>query len=170
MNRRSFRKGWRTCIRSIYFVYTRGSPVLILAVGMYYCYTLFYNVSKDTTAITNVAFAIVASLAALSFSCARAIEKSPEDKDRFTYAGERYMHAAILLLIASVIKYALLSLQANELISSLEWLVQGLRYGMGSFVGILFFWALMSAHTGLKVINDLLWSRIRRQPDWDDIW
>ena len=169
MNRQSFQRLWRVFVRSIYVTYVRGSPLLVLVVGFWYTMTLFENLSKDTTAITNVAFAFVASLAALSFSCARAIEKPPEHKDRFTYAGERYLHAAILFLMASVIKYTLLSLEANEWVSNQEWLAKGLRYGMGSFVSILFFWALMSAHTALKVINDLLWLRFSRHPDWDDL-
>ncbi|MFX0200083.1 MAG: hypothetical protein ACFFCW_28510 [Candidatus Hodarchaeota archaeon] len=169
MNKQIFRHAWGVSIRSVYLMYIRGSPLLLLAVGLYFTITLFQNFSKDTTAITNVAFAFVASLAALSFSCARAIDKPLEHKDRFTYAGERYFHAAILFLMASVIKYALLSLLSNEWVSGHEWLVRGLRFWIGTFVGVLFFWALMSAHTALKVINDLLWSRFSRHPDWDDI-
>ena len=169
MTRQSFRKGYGAFCRGVYLTFIHGSPLLVYVIGVYYTYTLFRYIEKDTTSITNAAFAIVASMAALSFSCARAIEKASGEKDRFVYAGERYFHASVLLLVASIIKYTLQSLHASEWVASHEWFVQGLRYTIGLFPGILFFWALSSAHTGLKVINQLLWSRFGRYTDWDDL-
>ena len=40
---------------------------------------------------------------------------------------------------------------------------------LGFLVGVLFFSAATIAHTGLRIMNQLLWSRATRYPDWDDI-
>ncbi len=51
------------------------APVFLLAIaGTIYAFTVFTNYKEDTTKITNAAFLIMASLAALSFSFARVIE------------------------------------------------------------------------------------------------
>lgn len=156
---------------AVHFIYFHLSVTAAVVVGFYFTFVMFTNYAKDTTAITNAAFAIAASIAGLSFSCARAIEGSHGSqgtKDRYTYAGERCFHAAVLWLVASVLKYALLSLQGQDSVFRQEWLLQGLKLGLGGMAGALFFLALLSAHTGIRVVNDLLCSRMTRYKDWDN--
>jgi len=158
-------KTWRTWIKSTQFICVHLCVVLVFAVGLYFTATIFINFNKDTTGITNTAFAIVASLAALSFSCGRAIKDTPEDKDRFAYAGERHLHAAIMMIMASILKYAYLFFIEKHSISSNHWYIDVLP---GLFVGFFFFIAFISAMTGLLVLNELLWSRFNRYPDFFD--
>jgi len=110
----------------------------------------------------------------LVFSCSRAIDGPPEHKDRFAFAGERFLHAALLLLTASVLKYVMLQVDAQSAASpvaggSLLSPFAVFRFFLGSLVGVLFLFALNAAHTGLRISNQLLWARISRQKDWDDI-
>jgi len=86
-------------------LYVRLSGVLLYCVGFVFLIYLIANLSADTTLITNTAFAMVASLAALSFPVCRAITEPPEHQDRIRYAGERFFHAAVLLLFASLLRY-----------------------------------------------------------------
>jgi len=59
--------------RIIQLVYK--APVAIIGIiGFVYAMQLMYRFKEDTTFITNTAFAIIATLAALSFSFARVIE------------------------------------------------------------------------------------------------
>ncbi len=53
----------------------------------------------------------------------------------------------------------------------LTWQASFERHGGSGFGGrtILFFWAVLQAHTGLRVLNDLLWDRTTRYRDWDDL-
>ena len=155
-------------MRAVYFLFTRVSVLLVFIVGFYWTYVVFANLKEDTTTITNVAFGAVATLAALAFSCARAIKDSDQASDRFAYAGERFLHGAILLMSASLLKYAYLRAESSRVLdpAGLPWML--LTTALGLVVGVLFFWALSSAHGGLIVLNKLLWARLNRYPDWDD--
>lgn len=160
---------WGGWLKALYFLFTRISGVLVLMFGLYWTFVVFLRVDEDTTVISNTAFAISATLAALCFSCARSITDSDEASDRFAYAGERFMHSAVMLLSASILKYAYLSAELSGLAdpSGLAWTV--LTRIMGIIAGVLFLWAISSAHGGFLVINKLLWGRFNRYPDWDDI-
>ncbi|MBI2956714.1 MAG: hypothetical protein HYY26_05320 [Acidobacteria bacterium] len=160
---------WRGFSKASYFIYARVSLLVTGLVGFYFTLRVFQDYKLDTTALSNTAFAIVASLAALSFSCARALDAEPETRDRFAFAGERCFHSAVMLLVASVLKYALLSAKATPKISSNPTLVTVLDSTLGLMAGVLFFWAMNSAHTGVRVINEQLFRRYARHPDWDDL-
>ncbi len=124
--------------------------------------------SLETTIITNAAFAILATLAALSFSCSRALLDSNEDKDRFSYAGERFFHSSLLLISASLIKYLVLSLLSNELFVKESLSYRILSMTSRVYIATIFFWSVTSASGALIVINKLLWKRLNKYPDWDN--
>lgn len=153
--------------RIIRFVYK--FPVVLLALcGYMYSIWLIFNLREDTTALTNAGFAIMASLAALSFSFARVIE-AEDLRDRVMFAGERLLHGAILVLVASLLKYfVLLSLKLPTFATPSGYEV-ALVFTVGMLVAIVFTNAVMFAHTGLRVLNDLLLMRFTRHHDWDDI-
>jgi len=140
-------------VTGTYFVFTRLSVLLVFVVGLYWTYILFANLKEDTTTITNAAFAVVATLAALAFSCARAVRDSDEAADRFEYAGERFFHGAILLIFASVLKYAYISAVAARPLDDGGMLRKALTTSTGLLVGVLFFWALSSVHGGMIVLT-----------------
>jgi hypothetical protein len=145
-----------------------GLPsLLIFLVGLAVVTFMLQDIKRDTTGITNTAFAIVGSLAALSFSCARAV--SEEDaSDRILYAGERFFHAGVLLIMASVLKYSYVLSKDAAVLAKIPGFLSIVGSVVGWAVALLFFWSLISAHAGLKVVNRMLWRRMGRRPDWDD--
>lgn len=161
------RRMWGGLPRAAYFFFVHVPVFLFGLVGFYYSYWVFARLNEDTTTITNLAFGIAATLSALSFSCSRAIEGPPAAKDRFAYAGERFLHSAQLVLTASVLKYASILLGLHEVESSpISAVLVGHKLA-GIMVGVLFFYAYASAHGGMIVLNRLLWQRLNRYADWD---
>lgn len=154
--------------RIIRFVY---KAPLVLAGFMGYAYGIFmiFNYREDTTNITNAGFAIMATLAALSFSFARVIE-SDELKDRIMFAGERLLHGAILIFIASILKYFVFLILKFPPIANSHNVETSLLFTIGLLAALIFSNGVMFAHTGLRVLNDLLLLRFTRHKDWDDIW
>ncbi len=144
-----------------------GAVVAVLLVGLYYTVAVLMKLTQDTTSITNSAFAIFATLAALSFSWSRAAGSSPDVKDRITHAGERFLHSAVSVLTASLLKYAALSagIAGKDLSPLTASGVSGFLVGL-AVVG-LFLDALLFGHTGLVVLNRLLWGRAYQYPEYD---
>ena len=168
------RKANSFCVTGVYFVMAKFVIFLLYLVSLYFTYKLFAGVFKDTTAITNVYFGVVAALSGLSFSCSRAITDSDNDKDMFAFAGERLFHSAILLLTASALKYGsaelgILDIHNIAASKKADWRTI-LSLIPGSVVGLLFFWAINSAHGGVLIINRLLWKRHHRYADWDNFY
>jgi hypothetical protein len=113
----------------------------------------------------------MAAFSSLSFRLSSTVEDSREDKERLAYCGERFLHAALLLVLSSVIKYAVIEIgpvpfNSVTQLSQITW-----RFCVpiifGGMVPILFFWALTFAHTGVIFINRILWIRIGKYKDWD---
>lgn len=166
-NLKTFLKRFRTYL---FLFFSRGAIFLALIVGIFFNLFILTNFKKDTTDITNTGFVILASLAALSFGFSRSLEKDDKKKDRIVYCGERFLHAAILMLVASLLKYTNLTIQNLNFIQLNGFWIKFLSYPLHMFVSLFFFYSIMSAHTGLKIINDILWKRLTSQPDWDDIF
>ena len=160
---------------SVFALVVSSPPILLLLIGLWFNLQLFANMAEDTTGITITAFGITATLAALSFSCARSIDE-PEVRDRYSFAGERLFHAALLLLAASLLKMMAVRLGVGSLVPwpetfyavSIQASLVVTRFLADLLVASLFFWALLSAHGGFVVLNRLLWSRINRFPEWDN--
>jgi len=154
--------------RIIQFIYKAPVVILWLA-GAQYIFHMVSNYREDTTNITNAGFAIMATLAALSFSFARVIE-SEELKDRVMFAGERFLHGAILTVVATILKYFIFAMLKNPFFSNSVKLEVVLSFTIGMLVSLMFFYGFMYAHTGLRVLNDLLLLRFTRHKDWDNLW
>lgn len=133
-------------------------------VGVYFTFAQLAKLTKDTTLITNAAFAMTASLAALCFSYARAIEGAPDIRPRVVHAGERFFHAAALLITASLIKYvavALVGLESSRFAQTAVLLAVAQLLG---FVALLLFVrALVFADTGVSEVTNILWDRPRKR-------
>lgn len=138
----------------------RGCLIALTAVGIYFTIAQLWNLDQDTTAITNTAFAICASLASVSFGYARALNADDKSRESIVHAGERLFHAALLLLVASLIKYAALSALASDAATATASLSQGLRL-LGFISALLFIRSLFFALTGIQQLTTLLWSRPR---------
>jgi predicted membrane channel-forming protein YqfA (hemolysin III family) len=160
---------WDKFIKYFGLLIVKGSVVLIFWVGLGFVVVVLYNFKNDTTPITNVAFGITAVLASLCFSCSRALKTEDEDRDRFTYAGERFMHASILLITASILKYALLVIQGTAFGQTHMTIIPLVTAPLGLCVPFVFMQALLSAHTGLRVCGNLLWPRLNRYDDFNKL-
>ena len=152
--------------RIVRFVY-KAPLVLVAFFGCGYAVHMALKFREDSTNVTNAGFAIMATLAALSFSFARVIE-SENLKDRVMFAGERLLHGSIFVLVASVMKYFLLLLL--KIPGIVGWAEVALSSTLGVGTGLIFSTGVLFAHTGLRVLNDLLVMRFTRHKDWDDIW
>ena len=137
----------------LHFIYFKISALVTFSVGLYFTIIMFVNFRKDTTILSNGAFIILALLASLCFSCARCFERDINIKDKFTSGGEKCFHGAIMLLLASVLKYALISINTSTTYLVIKHI---LDYIIGGLASLLFLWAMISAHTGVLSINNLL--------------
>lgn len=160
---------WRGFNRYFALLVVKGSLILLYLVGLAFVILVLLKYNRDTTQITNAAFGIAAVLASLCFSCSRALAAEDKDRDRFAYAGERFMHASILVMTASILKYAALTLQSTWFGRAHTTSTGLLVFPLGLAGTALFFHALMSAHTGLKVCGELLWPRMNRYDDYDKL-
>ena len=147
--------------------YLRPAPVAIFsAVAIVYVVDVFYRAAEDTTAITNAAFGVSATLAALSFGAARAVGEKADDRDLFLFAGERFFHTALVVILGSIVKYA--SIPGGVLDPVFTFLglsdsaSAGARRVLGMLVGVIFLGSLHYAVAGFTILTHLLWRRETR--------
>lgn len=142
-------------VKGFHFIFFWLPQLVVLVIGSFFTVKVFQDYKTDTTGISNAAFAIMASLAALSFSRANVYETAKPVRDRFVFAGERSFYSAVMLLLASVLKYGLLSAKSISWVLSRPTLTMVLDLTLGGIVGVLFMNALVAAHSGVQVIWEL---------------
>jgi hypothetical protein len=113
--------------------------------------------------------ALILELAALSFSFARVVE-SENLRNRVMFAGERLLHGGILVLVASLMKYVMLGLVLLPLVADTPLVHGAIHLTIGMLACLIFSNGVLFAHTGLRVLNDILLLRMTREKDWDDPW
>ena len=150
--------------------FIRKLPIVVAFFpSVFYCITVIAQLNKDTTVIFNVAFGIAAALSSLCFGMSASINESDEDKKRIAYCGERFLHASILFLIGSVLKYSALEVNQLALIESFAW-IQEISKSVFHILAVpLFLWSVYDMHTGITISNNILWERLYRDKDWDSI-
>lgn len=150
-------------------LFLRFPELLALLVVTYYSVEILADFNRDTISISNTAVVICGSLTALAFGFARVLNEKDEARDRIVYAGERFFHATILLLLASLTKYGIQ--QAFLLVqpASLMIFSESVKLFFNVIAFVLFLWASLAAHTGIKVLNKILIHRTTRKEDWDDV-
>ncbi len=153
--------------KTIWFFFFRTPEILVYFVFVYFAYFVLVDFKRDTLLLTNSAFAIIASFASLSFSFSRALANDKELSDRINFAGERFLHASLFLIIASVIKWTAQNVVLIEGISRYNWLTSIIIWSITLITGILFFWAASFTHAALKTLNPILLKRLVRAGDWD---
>ena len=134
------------------------TPVSITAaIGLYFTFALLANPAKATISITNYGFAIVIALASVSFGYARCLDNI-DQKNKLQYCGERFLHSALLFLLASVIKYFLIQDQVRA--AALEsWGIGAVIGFISLFPGFLFLASLINTIAGLRELNAHLYSQ-----------
>jgi len=148
----------------------RKSPVLIaFLIAFFYSTQILAKLDQDTTSVTNAAFAVTAILCGLCFRMSSSLPLEDPSKDQLCYAGERLLHSSLLLILASILKYAASSIRSLSFFEGPKLLSTVVTFPIGILVFILFLWAVFDAHTGFKIANDQLWDRIYRKYDWDNL-
>lgn len=133
-----------------------------VAVTAVYVYHLAANIRSDTTAITNAAFLITGTLSAISFAWAQALLPDDKDRARVLFAGERLLHGAVFLIIASILKYAALTLATYEMPDIARSLSRVLGDVFGVLAAPLFLFAIGNAFAGVLIMYRILWPRAAR--------
>lgn len=134
------------------------APILVVSiVGLYFAIYLFVNPASKTVSITSYTFAVVAALSGVSFGYSRSLDDQ-EIRRRVQYCGERFLHSAILFLVASIVKYFLLQdeiLFASDSIEAFGIIV----FYMDFFPDFLFLGSLINCIVGLRELNSVLYDR-----------
>jgi hypothetical protein len=136
-------------------------------VGLYFAVDFAFIHDSSPTGLANAAFAITASLAALSFSYARNLESQKELQEQTVIGGERLLRGAILMILASLLQYADLSAQAPrgsdepQLTARLGWLRAVVPHVLHPVAVVLFLLAVSSIYFGLWSLAAVLRSRAR---------
>jgi len=139
--------------------------ISVFLTGCLFTSILLFDYDKDTTAFSNGAFAILASLAALSFSFARCIDSKTEERDRVLFAGERFFQGALFMINASILKFALIAI---GMVTDAAWAVTILKIvtlpiGIATF--LFFFLAVSEADKGLTIVFDHLENNRNRKAE-----
>jgi hypothetical protein len=125
-------------------------PFMAYGIGAIYTVIMLANTSNDTTAISNTAFAMAATLAAVSFGYTRALAPDTQDRKDTLHAGESFFLSALVLLSASILKYGVLRLMEYG-----GWLTV-LGFVLGLMSSSAFFIALIAAGEGLDALSEVL--------------
>lgn len=164
-----WRRALRLALSPLDFLVVALPGLVFMLLGFFYATRIAGAIDQDTTQVTNLAFGVAATLAALCFSGARAINDHAETSDRFTYSGERFLHAALLTITSSLMKYAALESGARSFEDlSQTWAAMVVVLTVSS-AGLLFLASLV-AQDGAVVVGRLLRQRAMRYPDADSFW
>jgi hypothetical protein len=134
-------------------------------VGLYFTVEFAFVHDVNPTGLANAAFAITATLAALSFSYARNLEHRPDLLERAVAGGERLLHGAILMILASLLQYAHLYAQAPtapeepRLAAAWDRVRAAAVYVLHPAAVVLFLLAVCSIYLGLRAVVDVLLRR-----------
>jgi hypothetical protein len=123
-------------------------PLLVTVVAAFFTIVLVAHLDQDETAITNAAFAALATLGALSFSAARAVEEPA--RRAYVTAGEGFLFAALQVISASVIRYG-----ATQLHAGLQDYPQARRVldlGAGLLVALIFGFAMALVASSVRFL------------------
>jgi hypothetical protein len=162
-------RAWSVFSSASYWTIRRVIPTSLLFIGISFGSLTINDLKADTTTISNAAFAFMLSLSAATFSFARNIEDNPTLRDRCNYAAERLLHAALLLVSCSALKYAWQWMGGVHSPYASNPFVGYVGSVIGIVVGVTFLYSLGSGHAGFTRLNEILWQRYARHPDWDAI-
>jgi hypothetical protein len=133
-----------------------------LAVSAVFVYHLAINFRSDTTPVTNGAFLITGTLCALCFAWVQALLPDDADRPRVLFAGERLLHTSIFLIVASILKYAALTLSTYRIPDVAQGFIRALADVFGVLAALLFLFSVIGAYVGIVTLYRILWPRTSR--------
>lgn len=143
--------------------------VITFFIGVFYVSLVVSRLTEDTTTMFNVAVGVSGALSGLCFRMSSSIDENGEHKKRMAYSGERFLHATLNLLTASILKYAALEIDSFEWIHQWDKIAEYSEVILHTLSLPLFIWAVYDFHTGLTIANDMLWERLYNDDKWDSI-
>jgi hypothetical protein len=126
-----------------------------------YVYVIFKEPANKSLQSLNYAFVFIAALSGLCFAWSSCLKDDNKGKDQITYAGERFFHSSILLLLASLTKYLGLKYSVDFVLIKLIQLFYKIIIYYSLFMALLYFYA------GLHTVSKFLWKNRNRYKDWD---
>jgi len=130
-----------------------------VVVAAVYVFHLARNFRSDTTSVTNAAFLITGTLSALCFAWVQALLPDDRDRRRVLFAGERLLHSAIFLIIASILKYAARTVSTYRIPDIAQGIVRAVGDVFGLLAALLFLASVGGAFAGVLVLYRVLWPR-----------
>ena len=104
-------------------------------------------------------FGITAALSSMSFSMARAGDNEAIAK----YAGEKFLHSAILLIQCLLVLYIRDTVVEIELFKNWSYLLTTIKGATTAIVGLLAAVAAVAWFHGYEELNQVLWEKWRRR-------
>ncbi len=147
---------WSLAASRIFLLVGLVSTLVVTAVFVYH---LASNVRSDTTSITNGAFIFCGTLSALCFAWAQALLPEEKERQAVIFSGERLLHASVFLVIASILKYAALTVAGYDMADLAEAIARIVGDIFGILAAPLFLFAIGNAFAGIFTIYRILWPR-----------
>ncbi len=157
---------YRNNFGKIHLVYV---PLVVCAsIGALLILYSFLNREKDTTALTNVSFAMFVTLSSVCFGYARVFDQPKELKlvVKITKAGESALQAAIYFVIASALKYVNLKMSVfipKGTFFNITYVIIYVSYFFCFILG--FYFAVFAVFS----INNILNNRFYRNDNEEDL-
>lgn len=147
---------WSLAVSRIFLLVGLVSTLGVTAVFVYH---LAANVRSDTTSITNGAFIFCGTLSAICFAWAQALLPEEKDRQAVIFSGERLLHASVFLVIASILKYAALTMASYEMVDFARAVSRIVGDIFGILAAPLFLFAIGNAFAGIFTVYRILWPR-----------
>jgi len=144
------------------FLSTVVGFIILGVAALLYAQKLCYLPAKEFAPIGLSACASIAGLAGLCFGFARSCT-TPEDCNVPLYAGEKFLHAVLLIIQTLFLKFAEDGLLAENWVSSSKWISGTVRTSTAIMMLGVFIYAVYFAIYGFEALNDFLWKRYKNR-------
>ena len=135
--------------------------IIISVSGLVYIQKLIIVSIEKVTPIALTAIATIAALSALCFSFVQSISDE-HDKNSGLYAGEKFLHSTLLIILTLFLKYASDQALSFTSINSIIWLKITISIISSLFLFGIGGYAITMAALGFHDLNKTLWSRFEK--------
>lgn len=137
--------------------------------GIFICLKVLMPQSGDKMKMLLATIAIFISLGSIAFSFARSLNSEIDYRDSVIFAGERFMHTAILLALSIYLQYMAQWLPETAFLAKHLWatIPKVILALILSAIAVWFaLYAMLSARAAVRVLNELLFRLYGRFPEY----
>lgn len=146
----------------LYSLISKYTGYMIICIsGLFYIQRLIIEPIEKVTSIALTAIGIIAALSSLCFSFIQGISDE-HDKNSGLYAGEKFLHSALLIILTLFLKYITDQALSYNLIKAIIWLKSTILIVAGILIFGMGFYAVIMAALGFHDLNKTLWSRYEK--------